>query len=559
LNISLRWLALHPNWALAFFVLAALGPFLSKPFNMDDPLFIWAARHIAAHPGNPYGFDVNWYGSVSPMWEVTKNPPLACYFLALAGGVLGWTEIALHAAFLLPALAVILGTHRLARYFCGQPMLAAFVTLLTPVFLVSSTTVMCDVLMLAFWVWAVVFWVEGTRKESLWRLVCAALLIALAALTKYYGACLIPLLAAYSILRNRRVGPWSVCLLIPLAALCAYAWITRTLYGHALLSDAANYATIPKGSTALVSSKLGAGLTALSFSGGGMAAATFFAPLVWRLRQLTMIVAGAGLLAVALLLGGSVLKDYGPILGSSRLLIEAQVVFWAIGGAGVLALAISDVVHQRDADSCLLALWVIGTFLFAAFFNWTVNGRTILPMAPAVGLLLARRLEQIALPGVNLWSRGVVAGLLSGGLIAFLVARADFLFAVAVRDSAQLTYSKFARGPERFWFQGHWGFQYYMAALGANALDVEHSLLQRGDLIATPQNNANFSPLGPDLVVLRELITVAGPQWLTTMSGEVGAGFYASLRGPLPFAFGLVPPERVVVCFVDPLTPPSRP
>jgi len=27
----------------------------------------------------------------------------------------------------------------------------------------------------------------------------------------------------------------------------------------------------------------------------------------------------------------------------------------------------------------------------------------------------------------------------------------------------------------------------------------------------------------------------------------VGAGFYASVWGPLPFAFGQVPPERVLV------------
>jgi 4-amino-4-deoxy-L-arabinose transferase-like glycosyltransferase len=255
------------------------------------------------------------------MWEVTQNPPLACYYLAVAAGVLGWNEIALHAALLLPALAVILGTHRLARSFCGRPMFAAFVTLFAPAFLVSSTTVMCDVLMLAFWVWSVVFWVEGTRRDSPWQLSGAALLIALAALTKYYGACLVPLLAAFSVIRNCRLGSWSACLLIPLAALITYAWITRALYGHALLSDAANYATLPKGTAALLSSKLGAGLTALSFTGGCLAVVTLFAPLLWRFRQLSLLVAGAGLFSVVLLLGGSILKNYGPIHGSSRIFI----------------------------------------------------------------------------------------------------------------------------------------------------------------------------------------------------------------------------------------------
>jgi hypothetical protein len=159
-----QWVTLHPNWTLTLVTLAAVMPFLAKPFNFDDPLFIWAAQQIHAHPGNPYGFDVNWYGELSPMWQVTKNPPLACYYLALAAAVLGWSEVALHFAFLLPALAVILGTHRLAQKFCRQPMLAALMTLFTPVFLISSTMVMCDVMMLAFWVWAVVFWIEGVEK-----------------------------------------------------------------------------------------------------------------------------------------------------------------------------------------------------------------------------------------------------------------------------------------------------------------------------------------------------------------------------------------------------------
>src|SRR5438477_9023337 len=161
-----RWLASHPSWTLGLIVLATLSPFLGKPFNMDDPLFIWAARHIQKHPGNPYGFDVNWFGTVAPMWEATKNPPLACYYLAAAGSVLGWGEIALHVSLLLPALGAALGTYRLARHFCRQPLLATLVAVFTPVFLVSSTTVMCDVLLLALWVWAVVFWVEGMQQGN---------------------------------------------------------------------------------------------------------------------------------------------------------------------------------------------------------------------------------------------------------------------------------------------------------------------------------------------------------------------------------------------------------
>src|SRR5438105_3198072 len=128
-------LSAHPNWTLTLLVAAALIPFLAKPFNMDDPLFIWAARHIQTHPLNPYGFEINWFGTLTPMWEATKNPPLACYYLAIAGAVVGWSEVALRSAMLLPALPVILGTHRLARQVCRHPLFAACVSLATPAFL----------------------------------------------------------------------------------------------------------------------------------------------------------------------------------------------------------------------------------------------------------------------------------------------------------------------------------------------------------------------------------------------------------------------------------------
>src|ERR1700733_6649124 len=123
------WIAAHPYWALTLAVFAALGPFLAKPFNMDDPLFIWTARQIQAHPFNPYGFNMNWYRTAEPMWSVMQNQSLASSYLALAARIFGWSEMALHGALLLPALAVILGTHRLAIRFCDQPMLAALITL----------------------------------------------------------------------------------------------------------------------------------------------------------------------------------------------------------------------------------------------------------------------------------------------------------------------------------------------------------------------------------------------------------------------------------------------
>src|SRR5208282_5446625 len=111
----------------------------------------------------------------------------AAYYLAASGAVLGWSEEALHIGFLLPALGMIVGTYYLARGFCAHPFGAALATLAAPVFLLSSTSLMCDTMMMALWVWAVYFWREGMERKSAGRLALAALLIAACSLTKYFG------------------------------------------------------------------------------------------------------------------------------------------------------------------------------------------------------------------------------------------------------------------------------------------------------------------------------------------------------------------------------------
>jgi 4-amino-4-deoxy-L-arabinose transferase-like glycosyltransferase len=540
-----NWLTIRPYLALTLAVFAALGPFLAKPFNIDDPLFIWVAHQIQAHPGDPFGFNVNWYGTMAPMWIATENPPLASYYIALAAAIFGWSEVALHFAFLMPALAVVLGTYRLARRFCDWPALAALATLVAPVFWVSSTTVMCDVMMLAFWVWAIVLWVEGMERENFRQLSAAGLLIAMAVLTKFFGVCLIPLLVAYSLIYRRRFGRWIACLLIPLAAMCAYQWLTRALYGRALLTDAMDYAGYARGIVGIP--KIATGLTALTFTGGCLAAVVFFMPLLWRTRTLIIFAASAVLIAAAIYFEKGMLRSEVPMSSAARALAEIQTVFWAVGGMGVLVLAVTDFLKRRDAQASLLALWVFGTFLFAAFFNWTVNGRSILPMAPAVGILLARRLGENFLAGRNNWTRGVTVSFAISAALAYLVVQSDFLLAIAVRQSALETFIKYGGDRSAFWYEGHWGFQYYMDLKDAAGLDLKHPALKAGDMLAMPVHNSFIFQPKPETADVREIVTVQGPRLLTTWSGDVGAGFYSSVPGPLPFAFGQVPPENVVV------------
>jgi 4-amino-4-deoxy-L-arabinose transferase-like glycosyltransferase len=536
-----HWIKSHPRCVLAIATIGALLPFLGKPFNMDDPLFLWAAHQIHAHPANPYGFNVEWDWRQAPMWKVTENPPLTCYYLALASAILGWSEVALHFAFLLPALAVILGTYRLARRFCSSPTLAALIALFTPAFLVSSTTLMSDVPMLAFWMWAVVFWVEGTDENRLRKLFAAGCLVAFAEVTKYYAISLIPLLAAYSIVSRRPLAKWGQFLMIPLAAFWAYQFTMEHVYGFYPFLKALNFSTYKEG---FVAAQTTTCLVGLAFTGGCLAPALFLMPLLWRKWAAAFLAVGI-LIASLLFLHPAFLKAFACLEPISSPGIQIQLALWAATGISVLALTVSELKASRDPKSLLLVLWMVGTFIFAVFLNWTINARSILPMAPALGILIARRLERRSATSFPIGPAALCTGIAAA--LALYVTEADCLAALAIRQNVRSIYAAYGSNTKQIHFQGHWGFQYYMTQAGAVPLDFKSDILKPGDLIAIPSNNTNLLPPGSGKAVLVEVYYEPGPPLLTTLGEALGASFYASALGPVPFVFGSIPLESVSI------------
>jgi 4-amino-4-deoxy-L-arabinose transferase-like glycosyltransferase len=525
---------------LVTLTLVCLVPFCRKAFHIDDSLFIWAAQHIAQHPLDPYGFSVVWYWATMPMSEVTQNPPAAAYYMAAIGKVAGWSEVALHLGFLLPAVVVILGTYYLARRFTQRPLLAAAATLLTPGFLVSSTNVMCDVPMSAAWILAVILWLEGLDREKPGLLAVSSLMMALGALTKYFGMALIPLLLVYTMARRRRAANWIMFLLVPVLVLAAYQHWTSVLYGRGLLSQAAEYLPDEKTTWQVWAAKIALGF---SFAGGCALPVFTFIPLLWARRGIltgAIIAGAAGLWCVA-----------GPIQSTLNapqdIPSTLQLSLFIGGGISLLALAFSDFSKRRDADSAFLLLWVLGTFTFAAFVNWTVNARSLLPLIPAAGILLARRMESY---GVLLRRDRIlrlIAPLAAAGLISIWVTWADARLANSARLAAQDVRDHAGADAADVSFEGHWGFQYYMERSGFRPVDFTSYRVGKGQVIVIPENNCNLESIPPEFVESQSSFSFDMNTGVTTTGDSMGAGFYADIFGPLPFAFGRVPAERYTV------------
>jgi 4-amino-4-deoxy-L-arabinose transferase-like glycosyltransferase len=544
-DVSAETAQIRPKWTdtpviPAVVVIVLLLPFVGKAVHIDDPLFIWTAQQIQKNPFDFYGFNVNWDIKEMPMYEVTKNPPLASFYIAAIGILFGYGEIALHIGFILPAVAVAVGTFYLSRYFCSSALTAALIAVLNPVFLVSATSLMCDVMMLAFWVWALYFWIGGIEAGKQWYLLLAAFLTIFCVMTKYFGLSLIPLMAVYAISRKPRFGRWIVYWLLPFVAIILYQWWTFSLYGRGLLSDAYSYASkVDRWDFQIF---LKAILISLAFTGGCFISVLFYSYLSWSRRTLLKGIVPVAVL-VCLLYFFPAFQD-ATIQGREKFHgdLIVTMVLMIIGGVSLLALATDELRKHRDLKTLFVFLWIIGTFVFAGFINWTINARSLLPIAPAAGILIASRLEQ---RGISGWFKGLIP-LIPAGLISVSVVWADYSLANSAKASVEI-FRKAGFTPDNTCFEGHWGFQYYMEKAGFKPLDSKKTRIPIGDFLIIPMNNTNVTMPPRNVYSPKKDFDFIPCSWVSTMNMVSGAGFYSCVFGPVPFMFGRIPPDNYYI------------
>jgi len=547
-NLKQSWISEHPWVVIGVILAGCLGPFINKAIHTDDALFVWTAEWIQKHPINFYGCRVNWWMSSVPMWVANWNPPLMSYFLAGVAALFGWHEIGLHLACLPVAFAAAAGIYALAELWCDRPLLATVVAILTPVFLVSSTTLMCDVLMLAFWIWALVLWERAlaSREQSWWRFAGAGGLAGLAVLTKYSAVTLLPLLPILSLLRRRKVGWWWVGLAVPLLMVVGYEWLTAEMYGRGLFSAAGYHARTFR----VLSGWQTRGILGLAFAGGSLLPLLFFAPWLWR--RWVLLAGGFAIFGVWL----GTLKQWNNLGLWSMMHLSMsrdwdyvfQVVLLTVGGLHLLLLVAAEVWRRRDISSAILALWIMSGFLFATVLNWTVSARGFLPIVPAAAILLVQRLA--AMRG-NTLTWGMLWPLIPAAAVTLGLVMADYHLANSARTAAEQISARYQTTTRTVWFEGHSGFQYYMERLGGQPIDVERSLLQPGDIVVVPEIGTRAT-LPSGSVGWVERLQYTPSSWMNLMWGAEGktAGFYTANFGPVPFFVGKLPPQNYFIVMV---------
>ena len=239
-----------------------------------------------------------------------------------------------------------------------------------------------------------------------------------------------------------------------------------------------------------------------------------------------------------------------------------QTVIFITAGIHLLLLPFLDLWRSRNADSLLLLLLILGIFIFSAFVNWTTNGRSLLPMVPAVAILVVRQLE--ATRPTFTTPTLLASPLLLAATLSLLVTYGDYLYACSARQAAREIQQHLTNSSGTAWAERHWGFQYYTEKSGFKSvnyapfdsvrrnggpLDLQLIQVMPGDTITFWESH-RVLPLSDDFIASTQEFTAVNRPWISTINRKEGAGFYSSTYGMLPYYFGSTEAERFLLCTI---------
>jgi hypothetical protein len=502
-----------------------LVPHFDKAYTIDDPLFLKQAEQLLSDPLHPTAFEVVWSESFEPqrMSAIMPSGPAMAYLLvpcALAGApewLAHLTGLAVFALALLAtaALALRLGTSE------SSARAAALLLAATPAALALASTAMPDVPAMAFGVLGIERLLAFRDGRGWSQALAASVALAFAALSRSHLLLLLPVGALLLVggplatQRLRELGwrPWLPLVAAP-ALFVAFAWLTRDPLAPntALLESAQRY---------MDSSQLVRNVTGFAAHWTlALPLALPWAALRWRalVRQ--------PFLYVAALVWGVLLVQSEPrpdaLLGVAA----------AVLSAGVLWDVIADALRRRDAVQLALGAWLLIALPIAVYTH--LPSKYLVASAPAAAILVARALESQS----RTFARALLgATLVAGVVLGMLVIRADAAFAELGRRAAAELIAPNVRAGRTVWFDGHWGFQWYAERAGARPLTSTPPHPKSGDLILSGKRSMGQKLEYFPQRVLRGVLEDTAPGG-RVMSKRLGAGFYSTRWGLLPWAFG---------------------
>ncbi len=483
-----------------------------KPVHIDDTNFLSMARQAAIDPWRPHDFVINWQGSAQPAFEVLSNPPGIAWWLAAVSDAPVWIQ---H-LWMLPWLwLAIWGAGQLGKMVAGHSAGAAILIVGSPVAILATHALTPDLPLLAC-VLAGMAGILRSGPDAHTRRWPWALLLGTAALFRYSGAALIPVVALWPWLHGERRAA-AMLGLVAATPLTLLALHDIHAYGQIHLLAMTGFQSVANTGVDVLH-KAAASLAML----GG---AVVLPILCWRKPAKAvlgaMLGAGLGCTAVAVL----------GITGTGAL---AGVLFAACGGS-----VIAGALARRDPTDVLLVSWLVIGVAFLLFLRFSAARYWLPFMAPVV--LLSLRTASDRLVGLA----GVVTMLLGLGL-----ATDDLELAHAHEDASKMAIDSSPDLPAQF--AGHWGFQFHMEQAGWMPVEDDATIAD-GAILAAMKNAWPQSIRG-----CREAISITdipdswpGPRIHTLHGGANVHGHSIAGEPPIPtlapWSLGSDPLDQLVI------------
>lgn len=464
-----------------------------KPVVVDDTAYLLFARHIAAHPFEPYDFKLFWYAEPEPAMQILA-PPVLPYWLAIGVDLFG-EHLFLLKLWLFPFALIFCHAagFLLRRFARGTERVGVVLMTLSPAIL-PLFNFMLDVPAVALGLGGLAVFVHGCDRQRLGWALLAGVLIGLAMQTKYTMATAPVVIAWYGLLtRNRLAAVVAGIVAVGVfAGWEVFLWTTsgesHFLY-HARDQQSAHEGGWLIAKLDLIHPLLGH-LGWLGLGGGLFAgrAAGFGRPFV----LVVAIVAALGLGAVCLTPYSQSILLRNTETGTPRLDLP-QLVFQPLGFAVMVTATLAAVKlgfrYPRGPYGLLrvspTAWFVIGWVVIelAGYFALTPfpAARRIINLSVALAMLscvLVARMPQRR-PDRWLLSYGVALG-----LALYAIDCWDALPERQLADRAANVIREHGGG--RIWTEGHWGWQYYMERNGTELIVPKQSELNAGDWLVLP-------------------------------------------------------------------------
>ncbi len=502
-------------------------PFLGTAFRVDEPNIIRIAQQAARDPIDPYSFRINWVGRDEDAFHILANPPGVPLWLAGAGGLFGWSETSLHAAMLPFALLVLVGCWILAGELGADRRTMVLLAATSPALFLGSQVVMPDVAMLAMLSLAVGFALRYRRTGSPLVAWMGMLCGFLAPLAKYNGVIAGAVIGVIWLLSKTRRKGLFLMATAPALGLVAWSLWSLAVYGRVHVLVIAEFES--EGVTNIFSALVAyVGLALLP-----LAAALPSAPRE-GLRRVTHAVTAGGF--VLMWVAAAIILELGPWASLAYGLSAAVAFRYAM----ITAVLASDWIRARDVEGIVLIAWIVVGIWFQ-FGLMFASARYLLPLLPPVLLLVLRA------PLIDLRSRLVRAAIAASAVLAVAVAIGDARLANISRDFVRdVVVPERAKADGRFYFDGHWGFQYYCEEAGGTILNFwKQERWREGDFVAIARNPfpSQTRPQSGRGLSFNSRTWEISPRWpVRTIDCSIPANFHGPglqrCRGPvLPWGF----------------------